>query len=389
MLLVIVWSAGPVSAQVTACASGRPSTATLSNTAVEPQPPTVVAKQLVKSITALGYKFVRKDSVFVTAPRWTWPQSAVFFMWRSLVFPGAEHTFVVQAAGQWTRLSLTTRLLCETGQHPPAGHPQDVDFQTFVLNQTHGDVWNAVDFALLNMKVRVFAESCAPLNEGDKKIAICAAMAKAHPTDSTALLQYVLALASFYRAKEAWTQLQNLVALQGERAHTYDVVGAAMLTANQFEDAGKLYTRATELWPHDPLMKYRLGRARLGLHQLGPAYESFMAAIGDDSAFVDAHTYAAVVSAQQARLDETRRHCAIASRELQRVLVDRAADVDAWLGLAFCASVYGRHQEAVADFARASVISASRAAATSELLDMINSSYALVGDQPPAPLPHR
>ena len=96
-----------------------------------------------------------------------------------------------------------------------------------------------------------------------------------------------------------------------------------------------------------------------------------------------------MISAQEARLDETRQHCAIVSRELARVLVDRAGDVDVWLGLAYCASVYGRHQEAVADFARASVISASRAAATPELLDMINSSYAVVGQQPPAPLPHR
>src|SRR5206468_742242 len=129
----------------------------------------------------------------------------------------------------------------------------------------------------LNMKVRVFAESCAPLNDGDQKIAICGEMAKAHPSDSEALLQYVVALASFYHGQEAWTQLQNLVAMQGERPHPYDVVGAAMLNANQFEDAGKLYARATELWPHDPLMAYRLGRARLGLHQLGPAYESFTA----------------------------------------------------------------------------------------------------------------
>jgi tetratricopeptide (TPR) repeat protein len=264
-----------------------------------------------------------------------------------------------------------------------------VDFQTFVLNQTHDDVWNGVDAAVRNMKVRVFGESCAPLNDGDDKIAICAEMAKAHPTDSEAQLQYVVALANFFHAQEAWTQLQNLEALHGERPHAYDVVGAAMLNASQFEPAGRLYARATELWPHDPLMVYRLGRARLGLHQIGPAYESFTAAIRDDSSYVDAHTYAAVVSAQQARLDETRQHCAIVSRELARLLVERAGDVDAWLGLAFCASVYGRHQEAVADFARASLISSSRALATSELLDMINSSYALVGEQPPAPLPHR
>src|SRR5256885_16752731 len=109
------------------------------------------------------------------------PQNVVFIMWRSLVYPGAEHTFVLQAAGPWTRLNLTTRMLCETGQQPPAGHPQDVDFQSFALNQTHFDVWNAVDVAVLNMKVRVFAESCAPLNVGDTKIAICAAMAKDHP----------------------------------------------------------------------------------------------------------------------------------------------------------------------------------------------------------------
>src|SRR2546426_3698402 len=43
----------------------------------------------------------------------------------------------------------------------------------------------------------------------------------------------------------------------------------------------------------------------------------------------DAHAYAAVALAQLGRLDDSRRHCAIATRYLEAALADRVADVDA------------------------------------------------------------
>ncbi|HYR99614.1 MAG TPA: tetratricopeptide repeat protein, partial [Gemmatimonadales bacterium] len=92
---------------------------------------------------------------------------------------------------------------------------------------------------------------------------------------------------------------------------------------------------------------------------------------------------------QLGRLDESRRHCAIATRYLEAVLADRVAEVDAWLGLAYCAGIVARDREAVSYFERALAIDASGARATPELVDVIKTSYGAVGTQPPAPLPQR
>jgi len=371
------------------CPSGRASTAVLEDTWVEPHAPDVVVKQVVKSITALGYTFTDRTGPLVTAPNFSWPSSSTFTLWRGLVYPGAKLTVAVEPAGPWTRIRLVTRLACETDQRPPPGHPQDVDFQTFVLDQTHSEVQWAIMSPLHHLKVRVFAESCAPLDDGDLKIAVCRQMAKAQSRNPEALRQYVLALARFYRARDAWKPLGELFALEGERASTYREVGAAMLDARQFDDARKLYARATVLWSMDAIMAYNLGRAELGLHRLEPAADAFAVALGLDSSFTDGHTYAAVAAAPLGRSDEARQHCATATRHLETGLADRVGDIDAWLGLAYCASIFARHREAVSYFVRALTISASRARETPELVEQIMASHAFVGDQPPAPLPQR
>ena len=284
---------------------------------------------------------------------------------------------------------LETRLQCETGQRPPPGHPQDVDFQTFVLSQTHAEASWAIMSRLGHETVRSFAESCAPLDDGDPKIEVCRRMVEAQPRNPEALRQYVLALARFYRARDPWKPLSELFALEGERPSTYGEVGAAMLGARQFDDARKLFERATALWPADPTMPYHLGRAHLGLHAFGPAADAFAVAVRLDSTLADAHAYSAVALAQLGRLDDSRRHCAIATRYLEAALVDRVADVDAWLGLAYCAGIVARDREAVSCFERALAIDASGARATPELVDVIKTSYGAVGRQPPAPLPQR
>ena len=328
--------------QTPSCPGGRASTALEQYTWVEPHPRDVVVKQVVKAITVLGYTFADTSGPLVTAPKFSWPTDVIFKLWRGLVYPGATLTIAVEPTGPWTRVRLETRLQCETGQRPPPGHPQDVDFSTFVLSQTHAEASWAISSPLHHVKVRAFAESCAPLQDGDRKIDVCRQMAKAQPRNPEALRQYVIALARFYRARDAWKPLSELFALEGERASTYGEVGAAMLGARQFDDARKLFERATALWPADPTMPYHLGRAHLGLHAFGPAADAFAVAVGLDSSLADAHTYAAVAFAQLGRLDESRQHCASATRYLEAVLADRVAEVDAWLGLAYCAGIVAR-----------------------------------------------
>lgn len=388
LVLACLTPSVPGTAQTPSCPGGRASTAVQENTWVQPHSRDVVVKQVVKALTVLGYTFADTTGPLVTVPRFSWPTSVVFTQWRGLVYPGTTLTIAVEPTGPWARVRLETRLLCETGQHPPPGYSADVDFQKFVVAQTQSEAWSAILSLLHDVKVRSFAESCAPLEDGDLKIDVCRQMAQGQPRNPEALRQFVLALARFYRGEDAWKALRELVALEGERASTYAEVGAAMLHANQFDDARKLYERATVLWPADLTMPYHLGRAHLGLHAFGPAADAFAVAVRLDSSLADAHTYAAVALAQLGRLDESRRHCAIATRYLESTLAKRVAEIDAWLGLAYCASIVARDREAVSYFARALAIDASDARATPELVDLISASYAVVGDQPPAPLPH-
>src|SRR5947199_214219 len=171
---------------------------------IEPHARDVVAKHVVKAITGLGYTFADTSGPLVTAPKFSWPTDIIFKLWRGLVYPGATLTIAVEPTGPWTRVRLETRLQCETGQRPPPGHPQDVDFQTFVLSQTQAEASWAIASPLHHVKVRAFAESCAPLQDGDRKIDVCRQMAKAQPRNPEALRQYVIALARFYRARDAW-----------------------------------------------------------------------------------------------------------------------------------------------------------------------------------------
>src|SRR3989475_8313973 len=376
-------------AQTPSCPGRRASTALEQYSWVDPEAGDAVVKQVVKGIPGPGYTFADTTGRFVTAPKFSWPTGVIFKLWRGLVYAGATLAIAVEPTGPWTRVRLETRLQCETGQRPPPGHPQDVDFSTFVLSQTQAEASWAISSPLHRVQVRAFAESCAPLEEGDRKIEVCRRMAEAQRRNPEALRQYVLALARFYHARDAWKPLSELFALEGERASTYGEVGAAMLGARQFDDACKLFERATALWPAGPTMPYPLRPAHLGLHAFGPAADAFAVAVRLDSTLADAHTYAAVALAQLGRLDDSRRHCASATRYLETTLAGRVAEVDAWLGLAYCAGIVARDREAASYFARALAIDASGARATPELVDLISASYPAVGDQPPAPLPQR
>ena len=178
LIVMCVTAPGAAIAQGPACPGGRASTATRLDTWVEPHAREVVAQQVFKSITELGYTFADTTGPYVTAPKFSWPTNSTFPLWRSLVYPGATLTIAVDTAGPWSRVRLETRLACDTDQRPPPGFPPDVDFQTFVVTETHDAAWRAIVSPLHRLKVRTFAQSCAPLPEGDDKIAVCRQMAK-------------------------------------------------------------------------------------------------------------------------------------------------------------------------------------------------------------------
>src|SRR3989449_5715630 len=139
-LLVLACLTPSVAAtQTPSCPGGRTSTAVEEYTWIEPHARDVVVKHVVKAITGLGYTFADTTGPFVTAPKFSWPTGVIFKLWRGLVYPGAALVIRLEPTGPWTRIRLETRLQCETRQRPPPGHPQDVDFQTFVLSQTHAE----------------------------------------------------------------------------------------------------------------------------------------------------------------------------------------------------------------------------------------------------------
>jgi len=383
LLLAVVLPQGP------ACRLGPSTAAPAENVWVEPYGKDAVSRQVVKSLTGLGYTVADSGGQLRTAVKLFWPKSAMFTLWRQLEFPGARLTAVLEPVGPWTRIHLTTRLECRTDQRPPPGHPQDVDFDTFVVNETQDEAWSAIETPLQHMKVTQFAESCAPVIGGDAKIELCRRMAKADPRNPDRWRDVAVALASFYHAPEAWEPLRQAIAVGGERREVYDTVGAAMLGAGEFDDALTLYDSATAMWPGDPLIAYRLGRTRLALHQLEPAAAAFAIATSRDSMFGLAQAYAAIPLAQLGQVQESQQHCARASPILESVLPDSAAVTDVWLGLAFCASLFERHRDAAAYYARALVVDRSAARATAELVNLVDASIAVVGEQPPAPVPPR
>src|SRR2546430_2360384 len=166
LVLACLTPSAAATAQTPSCPGGRASTAVEEYTWIEPHARDVVAKHVVKAITGLGYTFADTSGPLVTAPKFSWPTDIIFKLWRGLVYPGATLTIAVEPTGPWTRVRLETRLQCETGQRPPPGHPQDVDFQTFVLSQTQAEASWAIASPLHHVKVRAFAESCAPLQDG-------------------------------------------------------------------------------------------------------------------------------------------------------------------------------------------------------------------------------
>ena len=379
-----------VMGQNSECASGVPSTRSREDSWVEPHPLEVVSRVVAKGIPALCYTFQRgvtSQRLFLTAPRLSWPKTALFKGWRALRYPGAELAISLDSAGPWTRITLRTRLLCATAQRPPRTHPQDVDFDVFVLYGTHSEAQDAIWSSLSRSKVTLLARSCEPLREGDVKIDVCALIAEARPDDADAQRQYAFALARFYRASKAWQPLGRLFALEGEQQKTYDSIGRIMLETNQFDDARRLYERGVVLWPGDVGFRFRLARANLEQGRFQDAADGFLAVLGTDTASAASHYFAAVAFQGLDRADESQAHCSVATQQLKRSLPKQASDAQVWLGLAYCAAILGRDTEAVAYFARAQQVDFGQAREAKHVRFLVAKSFDRVGDQPPAPVP--
>jgi len=91
-------------AQTPSCPGGRASTAVEEHTWVEPHARDVVVKHVFKAITGLGYSFADTAGPFVTAPKFSWPTSVIFKLWRGLVYPGAALVIRLEPTGPWTRI---------------------------------------------------------------------------------------------------------------------------------------------------------------------------------------------------------------------------------------------------------------------------------------------
>ena len=87
LLLVLAYLTPSVAAtaQTPSCPGGRASTAVEEHTWVEPHARDVVVKHVFKAITGLGYSFADTAGPFVTAPKFSWPTSVIFKLWRGLV----------------------------------------------------------------------------------------------------------------------------------------------------------------------------------------------------------------------------------------------------------------------------------------------------------------
>jgi tetratricopeptide (TPR) repeat protein len=374
--------------QAPSCGSGGPSKVFVESAWVEPQPVETVRRQVLQSLTSVGYTVTAGTSgdSLVTAPRYTWPNDPVILMWRNLIYPGAQVSIRLEPVEVWTRIHLTTRLLCSTRQKPPAGYPQDVDFDQVVVGRTSFEVREAISRPLGQMKVRVFAQNCSTLPGGDRTIDICRQIARANPRDPEAHRQYAMALARFYRGEKAWEPLKRVFELEGEKPMTFVRVGEAFLAGRQYQDALKLYERGVALWPRDATMAQRKGMAALFLNQFDVSARSEQVALGLDSTMTDAHWQAAAAANNLGRPDEAQLHCRSAVPLLQDSLKQRAKDGQAWIGLAYCAYLLGDHRSAVSYYERAVLVDYSNARAPF-LETAIKRSVAIAGDQPPAALP--
>ena len=374
--------AGSAVAQ-SSCASGPPSDAHMSVSWVEPQPVAVAQREVIASLGTLGYAVTASTPGIGAGPRYTWPRSELFRPWRALRYPGAELTVATDTAGPWTRLVLSVRLVCATGQRPPTGYPADVEFDSFVLEGTVVEAEGAITHALERLKVAVLDESCAALRPGKRAIDTCRLIARRRPADPDVHLQHAIHLVRAHRPEESWDPMRKVFGIEGERAAAFLALGDAMLEAREFESAARLYERGIELWPRDARMAFRFGRATLELGNPDQALPSLLAASALDPAAPEGHWYAAAVLSQLGRANEARQHCDAAVPVLSALVQREPRSVDGWLGLTVCAHVLEQHEKALIAYQRALAADGIRAQTATYVISAVRESLTRVGSQEP------
>jgi len=354
---------------------------------VEPFPLTVVAELARDTLAGLGYRFIdspQSSGTYGTQPNWTWPSDPNFRHWQHLAYPGAKLTLTLQPSGEWTRVRTEVQLLCATHQHPPESHSQVVDFDAFVLDRTAAEIDNALAWPLHGRRVEVLASSCAPLNDGHRKIEICERIAQRNDDNPEAHLEHALALIRFYRADRAWKPLRRYFELAGETHDVYLQLSGEMLHRRYFRHARQLLERALELWPDDLDFLMRIGFAEVALGRSGQALEAIDPVIAGAPTHADAYYVSALAHEQRNEDSLAIASCEPATRLLESQLWYRGDEYAVWLMLGHCYALQGQHRKAVSHLARAYQVDAIQTRLWQGAVQAIQRSFRIVGEQPPA-----
>jgi tetratricopeptide (TPR) repeat protein len=259
----------------------------------------------------------------------------------------------------------------------------------FVLWNNYGDVSSGARQFLDHHAREVTGTTCAPLEDGDRKMRICKALASRYPDNPAAQLAYALALIRFFHEPEARVPLAKALR-QLDRPETYDSVAVAMLAGRYVERAFQMFDRAIERWPDDAGLQFGYGRALSDRRKYDDALPHLQRALTLAPDNREAHYLAAVAHEHRGQPDSAAAHCALAFPLFEDFLIDHPRNVGAWIVLGRCAGVVGQHAAAVAYFERAAQINYWRVMQEDpDVAKAVKKSLGIAGPRPAAPLPTR
>jgi tetratricopeptide (TPR) repeat protein len=395
-LLAVLLAAGSLSradADVQECVplGDRPSR--LTESWVEPHSLDLVARRVREVVGELPYDSVEIDSasgLHIRAVTLEWPGNPQVRPWRGLPFPGANLKVAVERAEEWTRIDVALQLRCAPAFGPPRTLPQDMDVTHFVLHITLGEVTNPISgYFHERTWSEVPGSSCAPLQPSDRKIRICRGIARRHPDDADAQLQYAISLIEFYPQQDAREPIRKLFALTGERPDLYLALGHTFLERELFDSAAQYFRRATLFWPDSAGPQVQLGLAlcRAGKpgEALGPLERGMALGTAEPDAF-----YCAALTARHVR--EESKAATYFGRALLlyvALMPARCSSAMTWARMGRAASELGRHAEAVAYFTRSRLLDPMLPEREDDLLTAFRRSLAQAPEGPAAPpMPH-
>jgi len=377
-------------ASAQACSSLTPAGARSSITWIEPHPTSVVTRRASELVAELGYGSIEVDAAGryeIRAVKRAWPRTAGVNQWRELPYPGARLRVTIEPAEEWTRIEADVGLICAPTFSPPPLWAADIDVQQFVLHPTLGDVTDPLASHFHDAPTEIPGRTCAPLQEGDRKIRICRVIVARRPDDPDAHLQYALALIRFYRANQARESIKKVFALAGPRLDFYRVLGGALLEESQYRDAERLFRRATELWPDSTAVHVQLGitlaRSGKSKEALGPLERG----IRLGSAEPEAYYRAGLALLREKQNEQAHTYLQRALALYQEVLAARRRDVGTWAAMGRTASELGLHGEAMSYFERAHHLDPSYLGRDRQLRDAVGRSFKAAGPQPAAAMP--